>query len=365
MYVQITNDQKEQALKVSILSFVSEQLRPVSPNQLAGPCPFCGGNDRFNILTDVNKWFCRKNVCGGSPSHKPGSVIDFVSKMYGLGFADAVLYLAGEARGSKAVEFPVFTRKFVSSSKKPPVTNKAQWQATAKRLLVRANEVIDKYIYPVDYLQGRGVNLEVAMRFKVGYCPQKFTMPCQAWGIEPTNDIDTMTFSQGLLIPTTTNGIITHLNIRSSSERAYYKYKAVKGSSKAIPFNFDELSKSRVPVLLLESEIDGMIIKSIPDLDGVIVPISTLSITGCRNKQVIEAINRHSLLLNAYDNEDNTDVESACNYWKGNTTTNYYRLQPLKKDIGEMHKHGDDIVRWIRNGIEKANPSAVQLAMRL
>lgn len=366
MYVEITSELKEQALRIAVQSFIGDGLRKVSPNQLAGPCPFCGGDDRFNILTDTNKWFCRKNVCGGSPSHKPGSVIDFVGKMYNLNFVEAVKFLVGDTSEVKK-DLPKINLKSVKSiGKVETVQDKAAWQSMAKKFLSRSISVAGQEDFAYDYLKGRGVSWHIAKQYNVGHCPKEFAMDCLQWGIPHTKEINVIRFSEGLVIPVITKGIITHLNIRASNPHLTSKYKAVKGSSKAIPFNFDELLNNRLPVLLLESEIDSMIIKSIPDLDGVVVPISTLSITGCRNKRVTDTLNKHTLLLNSYDNESNNkDVESACKYWEVNTSIAYKRLIPLKKDVGEMYNQGHDIAKWVINAIEKSKPNTKQFAMNI
>jgi hypothetical protein len=54
----------------------------------AGPCPVCGGDDRFSINTHKQVFFCRG--CGGK-----GDVIDLVELLDGTDFAHAVETLAG------------------------------------------------------------------------------------------------------------------------------------------------------------------------------------------------------------------------------------------------------------------------------
>jgi hypothetical protein len=54
-----------------------------------GPCPVCGGKDRFGVNTKKQVWHCR--VCG-----KGGNVIALVEHATGASFAAAVAELAGE-----------------------------------------------------------------------------------------------------------------------------------------------------------------------------------------------------------------------------------------------------------------------------
>ena len=56
-----------------------------------GPCPICGGKDRFGINTRKQAWHCRG--CG-----KGGDVIALAQHLDACSFADAVAILSGETR---------------------------------------------------------------------------------------------------------------------------------------------------------------------------------------------------------------------------------------------------------------------------
>jgi phage/plasmid primase-like uncharacterized protein len=64
-------------------------LKPVSASEWAGPCPACGGKDRFSVNTRKRIWNCRG--CG-----KGGDVIALVQHVEGVGFREAVERLADE-----------------------------------------------------------------------------------------------------------------------------------------------------------------------------------------------------------------------------------------------------------------------------
>jgi Toprim domain/CHC2 zinc finger len=71
-------------------------LKRVNASELAGPCPRCGGTDRFSINTKLQVWNCRGCVKGG------GDAISLLSHVRALGFREAVEDLTGE----RAVERP-------------------------------------------------------------------------------------------------------------------------------------------------------------------------------------------------------------------------------------------------------------------
>jgi hypothetical protein len=59
-----------------------------------GPCPVCGGTDRFSINVKKQVWICRKCQAGGD-------VIELVLHLDGLSFVEAVRLLTGHAPPQK------------------------------------------------------------------------------------------------------------------------------------------------------------------------------------------------------------------------------------------------------------------------
>jgi hypothetical protein len=81
----------DQARHVDIRDLASRyvQLKRVTPVDYAGPCPTCGGTDRFGVNVRKQVWNCRG--CG-----KGGDVIALVQQVEGLPFQAAVEILTGE-----------------------------------------------------------------------------------------------------------------------------------------------------------------------------------------------------------------------------------------------------------------------------
>jgi hypothetical protein len=81
---------RDEALQVSCESWAAQQgwrLRRAG-GELTGPCPKCGGTDRFSINLAKNIWICRNCSVGGD-------VIFLVQHIEGLRFAEACERLAG------------------------------------------------------------------------------------------------------------------------------------------------------------------------------------------------------------------------------------------------------------------------------
>ena len=68
-------------------------LKRIATTELAGPCPRCGGTDRFNINTKKLAWFCRG--CDA----KGGDALSLIMHARGLEFREAVEDFAGEIAG--------------------------------------------------------------------------------------------------------------------------------------------------------------------------------------------------------------------------------------------------------------------------
>jgi hypothetical protein len=79
----------------------------------AGPCPKCGGDDRFSINTTKQVFNCRQ--CGGR-----GDVIDFVQWLDGVNFIEACTTLAGPSPATNGKDAaPPPRKKLVSKHEYP------------------------------------------------------------------------------------------------------------------------------------------------------------------------------------------------------------------------------------------------------
>ena len=70
-----------------------------SANYHIGPCPFCGGRDRFNVKTTddgIDLWICRQ--CGDGKYH---DAVDFLMRRDGKSFAEVVGTAAPPIRSTR------------------------------------------------------------------------------------------------------------------------------------------------------------------------------------------------------------------------------------------------------------------------
>lgn len=82
---------------VDLLSLVGRDthLRRVGANWYAGPCPFCGGTDRFTLKRTSGgwRWLCRHCTDG-----RYLDCVDYIQRRNGVDFKEAVRRLGGEVR---------------------------------------------------------------------------------------------------------------------------------------------------------------------------------------------------------------------------------------------------------------------------
>src|SRR5437588_794884 len=66
-------------------------LSRVAKYEVAGPCPMCGGHDRFRVNTQLNRWWCRR--C--SPTEHWDDGYAYVQRRDGVPFPEAKKKLDG------------------------------------------------------------------------------------------------------------------------------------------------------------------------------------------------------------------------------------------------------------------------------
>lgn len=140
-----------------------------------GPCPVCGGKDRFSIATKKNVFNCRQCSEGGN-------VIDLVKFAQGVDFIDAVKFITGEAppdarRGydgpmpddTSMRERRAEERARRDDEEKARLKKQAESTASAKELFDRAKPF--KASLADKYLRSRSIALTDDQAFDLRFMP--------------------------------------------------------------------------------------------------------------------------------------------------------------------------------------------------
>lgn len=135
------------------------ELRKKSTHEYEGPCPKCGGTDRFYCTAE---WFaCRQ--C----HPERGDAIEFTRWDTGLGFVDSVTHITGAATPTEIRQAP---RKPVTKLKPATTWNQKKAEnevSRCKRLLFTSSDAEPGR----DYLTRRGIEPYAWEAFSLGYAP--------------------------------------------------------------------------------------------------------------------------------------------------------------------------------------------------
>ena len=131
----IASTQIAQARQVDLLRLIEPdttliRIANTHGGEYAGPCPFCGGTDRFHVVPTTGKWYCRQ--C----NPRGGDSIDYVQRREQVAFQAAVALLAGNTAWT-AQRVEMHTRLQAPPIALPNWTQPA-WQQAAHTLVQEA-----------------------------------------------------------------------------------------------------------------------------------------------------------------------------------------------------------------------------------
>lgn len=160
--------------QIDLMALVGIQLKKTTTTnggEYHGACPFCGGNDRFWIVPNKGRWYCRH--C----TPKGGSAIDFVMQRDNCDFKTACHTLGLEVK----------TRHYIPKPKPEPQPARVKntdldklalnpdWQAKARGFVQQAQDNLKQQGKPAwDYLNKRGIHSHIALWYGLGFNPKPY-----------------------------------------------------------------------------------------------------------------------------------------------------------------------------------------------
>ncbi|MEO1444178.1 MAG: primase-helicase zinc-binding domain-containing protein, partial [Chloroflexota bacterium] len=237
-----------------------------------GPCPVCGGNDRFVIQPEADnggRWFCRQ-------CKRNGDTLAFCTEMLGDTFQQAMARLGTQSDCQPG-------QQLQQKKEKPPVSMSQQkadvpaaddaWQFTAAQFIYQSQNTLwsPAGTSARDYLYGRGLSKNVMSRAWLGYSHDYRKM---IWGESEVK------LPRGLIIPWLANGSPRKVKVRRRNydieqQRARLmergtppeNIKIAKYVQAAGGFSHDlymiEKILARRPVVMVETELDALMLQSL------------------------------------------------------------------------------------------------------
>lgn len=322
----------------SILAVIGSdtQLRRVSSHrggEYHGPCPFCGGTDRFRVQPERNSWKCRQ--CG-----KGGDSIAYLVDSGRIDKREAYRLRHGDGSGVRLAGGA--NRITLPPPPEPAEPPNDIWQQRARKLVSQSQSDLwsDAGASALAWLHRRGLTDETIRRAELGYNPVDSYDDRTTWGLDPGNSI---WLPHGITIPWSIDGYLWRVNIRRP--KGDPKYIGPAGWSNAL-YNAEKLRYGK-PAILVEGEFDVLIVEQYAG--DLVTPVATGSATGARRMCWIARLAVSSKVLLAFDADEAGDI--ARRYWL-RILPHGRSWRPLWGDISEMYIDGYDLRSWVEAGLK-------------
>ena len=360
--------------RIDLLALVGRdtRLRKVASTaggEWAGPCPFCGGRDRFRVQPFLGVWWCRQ--CGGQ---RWGDAIDYLVRRDGMSFVDACRQLgasrseldAGRLRAERAER--VANRLGLQRANDVRLADEREvssdWQDAASLFVERTERTLwsasgDR---ARTYLHQRGLRDHTLRARRLGFQPRYgLYAPAEDWGL----DGQRVYLPRGIVLPWMFDGCVGHLQVRTSSYDPQQRYLSARGGHPWL-FGADTIVPS-APAILLEGVLDTLLVwQEAGDLLG------TASLGSCRklpSPRALKVIQRAQPLFEGYD----ADVEGEAGAQRlhqvlsptptptPTQTPSLRRLRPpVGKDPTRFAQRGCSVRAWIQAALESQHVTAGQ-----
>lgn len=314
--------------------------------EFAGPCPWCGGDDRFRIWPnqgETGKYWCRG--CG-----RHGDAIEYLREFRRMTFPEACAYLGREVPplsslvGSRTANKPHWEPRLTAAPGD-------LWQAKARALVAESvSDLWGPYSkLALDFLiKNRGLTERTIKGFSLGYILNDQWEPAPEWGLEEVlNDngkAKKLWFPRGIVIPLCHGDQVLRVRIRRPKAAGDPRYFLHRGSDTRAMI----LGSDKTVSILVESELDALLLHQEA---GDLVNVISLGNAQTRpDQQTAELLNRSELILVSLD-DDEAGATESWQWWKKHYS-HMRRWPPLAgKDPGDMLAAGMNLRTWVEGGL--------------
>lgn len=316
-----------------------------------GPCPKCGGTDRFHIWpnqSDHGTFWCR--ICG-----QAGDAIEYLMKFDGLTFPDACKAVGKDLPEHEDYQAPRFRAPAADTFTPRETTVPADlWIQHAEKLVNWAHDQLLKNPDQLAWLAARGLDLAAVKRYRLGWNPgekgKDLYRVRESWGLSTVYKDDGTTKKKlwipvGLVIPMFSADFrLQRIRIRRPEGEPRYYLVPGSGTSPMI------LGAESRAFVIVESELDAMLIHHLAgDLAGAISQGNSTAKPDSASQACLE---KSLAILVALDS-DQAGMQASV-WWKKHYSQAERWPVPVGKDPGDAFKAGVNIREWVKAGLPPA-----------
>lgn len=349
---------------------LGDALKKESAHSWAGPCPGCGGTDRFVVKKDGHEFFCRG--CGAQ-----GDAVTFRRLFDKLACPDAHEvegvrcesttcpaaercrahrdHRAGGPRPSRPARVlappapDAAAAPFTPAEARPP---EQLWAERAAKLVEHAHQALLEAPEPLAWLARRGLPRGAVERYRLGWLAADAWRPRAAWGLpadlRPDGTPKKLCLPAGLVLPFfDAAGVPIRLRIRKRDvQEGQPRYYWVPGSGDDVPV----LGPESNAFVVVESDLDGFLVHwHAADLVGVI-PLGTCS---AHPKAAASAVLSRAKAVIVSLDADAAGAKASL-WWLQRYQRAVRWPVPAGKDPGEFAEQGGNVRAWVVAGLPPA-----------
>lgn len=308
--------------------------------EYSGPCPFCGGTDRFNVWPNhpdgKGKWWCRQ-------CNRSGDALDYLEERDGLSFSEACDQLRVDAThlamGSREAPGKNGHRELADvqvpyRKLKPPTWD----DEAAQKVLERCRKALwsEAGARAIRWLNERGLRDDTIQLFQLGYNSRD-------------QELFGLWVPRGIVIPAFRKDRLWYLKVRRPVAKAQGdKYGQVKGGGRLALFGAESLSGKSVAVVC-EGEFDAMLLyQEAGDLVDVVAIGSAQTRPALLGVGPLAKAIRWLIALDA-----DSAGEKGAEWWDEFSARTRRIRPPEGKDLTDFHIAGGDLRAWVSDHLDQ------------
>jgi DNA primase len=304
--------------------------------EYAGPCPWCGGDDRFRVWPQADRpgYWCRQ--CG-----KKGDAIQYLMDHDRLRFREAC-----ERVGHLPDERPCPGPQ--QPPKPPPLASSPgeAWQVRARAFIEHCEQLLwtPEGTPALDYLRRRGLQDDTIQAARVGYHPTERWEHPEQWGLGPKHK--KIYLLRGLVFPWCVGSELWRVVFRRDDDHIPKdeRYRPIAGGGNTF-YQVDTL-RPNAPAMMVEGVLDAL---AVLQEAGDLIAVVAAGTTSGRLERWIGRLDLASTVLIALDADHAGDT--ASDWWLKILSSRAKRWRPFWDDPAAMLQDGANLRTWVREGL--------------